>query len=55
MVWRPSAVQLRNVKQKNCGSYFTARQVQDSPALRQAAWLKTITNSSLMGNFKTVV
>lgn len=36
MLWKPSAVQLRNVKQKNAGSFFTAKQVKDSAALKQA-------------------
>ena len=36
MVWKPSAVQLRNVKQKSCGSYFTAKQILESPLIHQA-------------------
>eukprot|EP00435_Cladocopium_sp_Y103_P038406 s2591_g10.t1 len=36
MVWKPSAVQLRNVKNKNCGSYFDAKVIHDSPVVQQA-------------------
>lgn len=36
MVWKPSAVQLRNVKNKNCGSYFEAGVIRDSPVVEQA-------------------
>ena len=36
MVWKPSAVQLRNVKSKNCASYFDARQIRESEAVDQA-------------------
>ena len=36
MVWKPSNVQLRNVKQKNGASYFNAALVKESPVIQQA-------------------
>jgi len=39
MLWKPAAVQMRNVKAKNCGSFFSARQVKESGALREAGGL----------------
>ena len=36
MLWRPSNVQLKNVKHKNVASYFEARQVLASEAVDQA-------------------
>lgn len=36
MIWKPSAVQLRNVKSSNCASYFDASQILQSPAVNQA-------------------
>lgn len=36
MLWKPGSVQLKNVKPKNVGSYFTASQIFDSPAVKQA-------------------
>ena len=40
MVWRPSNIQLRNLKHKNVASYFSAAAIRDSPACDQACgWL----------------
>jgi len=36
MLWKPTTVQLRNVKSKNVGSYFDANQILESPAVEQA-------------------
>lgn len=36
MVWKPSNIQLRNVKQKNGASYFSAALVKESPVIQQA-------------------
>jgi len=40
MLWKPSTVQLRNVKAKNCGSFFLAKQVKESPAVREVGLVK---------------
>lgn len=47
MLWKPAAVQLKNVKAKNCGSFFSARQVKESGALREAGGLHFIWTVSL--------
>eukprot|EP00435_Cladocopium_sp_Y103_P068767 s95_g32.t1 len=39
MLWKAAAVQLRNVKARNAGSYFPASQILESDALKQA-WLR---------------
>ena len=40
MVWKPSAVQLKNVKQKNGASYFDAQLCLASPVIQQAGDIK---------------
>ena len=40
MLWKPSTVQLRNVKAKNCGSFFLAKQVKEPPAVREVGLVK---------------
>ena len=42
MLWKPGNVQLKNVKNKNAGSYFTAKQVLESPAVDQAWDVKLV-------------
>ena len=39
MIWKPSNVQIRNLKAKNCASYFDAKQVLESKAVLQASSL----------------
>ena len=42
MLWKPSNIQVKNVKQKTCASYFDAKQCLESPVVKQAGLQRLI-------------
>ena len=45
MLWKPASLQMKNMKAKNCASFFDAKQIFESPAVEQAHLVQKSQNS----------